>query len=209
MPGAMNPLEVMPPPSPRPRCHPGLRQGWPAGAAWDASRDASPPRPRASAFSREPAKPAATPGRGGQAARGAARGRPAPGPPAWRRRPRHPAEVASPFVSGFRGGCEQAGRVNRPVVPPGVGTARDEPHESASGQRMGSFMPGKGLSHAGQGDKGTRAATAATGSGSLAPTAVLGVAPVALGDRPPAWLAPPLAHGVPCQRPEVPGARER
>lgn len=143
------------PPSPGPRCHSGLCWGW-LGAAWDASRDASPARPRASAFSREPAKPAAIPGRTGQAARGAARGRPAPGPQASRRRPRHPADVASPFVLGFRGGCKQAGRVKRPVVRPGVGAARDEAHKSASGQRMGSFVAGNGLSHAGQGDKGTR-----------------------------------------------------
>jgi len=76
-------------------------------------------------------------------------------------------------------------------------------------------MPGKGLSHLGHGDAGTRAATASLGTESLAPTGALSVAPWVLGDGPPARLSPPLAHTPdlarpsPCQRPRMLGARDR
>lgn len=95
------------------------------------------------------------------------------------------------------------GGVNLPVVWLGVGMAWEEPHKLASGQRMGSFMPGKGLSHSGQGDEGTRAATASLGTDSLAPTGALSIAPWVLEDGPPAWLALLLAHAPDLAQPSL------
>lgn len=194
---------------------PDRRLGWPARAG----RDASPPHPRASAFSNEPANPAAVPARIGQAARGASVRPPSPGscrvPPASRRGPRRPGRrgfAPSPKGGWAAGGLQGAKGAQSPRCAAGRG---EEPHKSASGRRMGSFMPGKGLSHPGQGDEGTRVATASLGTDSLAPTGALSIALWVLGDGPPARLAPPLAHAPdlarpsPCQRPGMLGARDR
>lgn len=171
------------------RCHSGLAAGrelpqLPPGLPAGAGRDASPahpvpvPAPGASSTSRcscpiwagcprnNPRIPA--PG--------------AAGTPAPRRGPPHPKG------DGLQGGCEEPAGLNRPVVQPGVGTARAEPHKSASRSRMGSFVPGKGLSHPGRGDAVTRVAMASPGPASLAPTGVFSIAArVPRPGCPPGW----------------------